>query len=85
MVDVPENASSLQIKQAIGSAAAHYLEIRLRANELIGISSWSGTICAMVSALHPLNVPCKGVIQLLGGVSDNGNMQATILRIWRRC
>ncbi|OQP31445.1 MULTISPECIES: sugar-binding transcriptional regulator [Pantoea] len=79
VVDVPDNASSLQIKQAIGSAAAHYLETRLRADELIGISSWSGTIRAMVDALHPLNVPCKGVIQLLGGVGANGNVQATIL------
>jgi len=79
VVDVPDNASPLQIKQAIGSAAAHYLETRLRADELIGISSWSGTIRAMVDALHPLNVPCKGVIQLLGGVGANGNVQATIL------
>ena len=68
VVDVPDQASTLQIKQAIGSAAAHYLETRLRDDELIGISSWSGTIRAMVDALHPLNSSCKGVIQLLGGV-----------------
>lgn len=79
VVDVPDNASALQIKQAIGSAAAHYLETRLRSDELIGISSWSGTIRAMVDALHPLNASCKGVIQLLGGVGANGNVQATIL------
>lgn len=79
VVDVPDQASSLQIKQAIGSAAAHYLETRLRNDELIGISSWSGTIRAMVDALHPLNSACKGVIQLLGGVGANGNVQATIL------
>jgi DNA-binding transcriptional regulator LsrR (DeoR family) len=79
VVDVPDQASALQIKQAIGSAAAHYLETRLRADELIGISSWSGTIRAMVDALHPLSAPCKGVIQLLGGVGANGNVQATIL------
>ncbi|MEN4558007.1 sugar-binding transcriptional regulator [Pantoea agglomerans] len=79
VVDVPDQASPLQIKQAIGSAAAHYLETRLRNDELIGISSWSGTIRAMVDALHPLNSACKGVIQLLGGVGANGNVQATIL------
>ncbi|MDF7657811.1 sugar-binding transcriptional regulator [Erwiniaceae bacterium L1_54_6] len=79
VVDVPEQASALQIKQSIGSAAAHYLETRLRADELIGISSWSGTIRAMVDALHPLTAPCRGVIQLLGGVGTNGNVQATIL------
>lgn len=60
VVDVPDQASPLQIKQAIGSAAAHYLETRLRNDELIGISSWSGTIRAMVDALHPLNSACKG-------------------------
>lgn len=32
-----------------------------------------------VDALHPLNSACKGVIQLLGGVGANGNVQATIL------
>ncbi len=59
-MDVAEQASVSEIKQAIGSAAAHYLETRLRPDELIGISSWSGTIRCMVDALHPLNASCKG-------------------------
>ncbi len=79
VVDVEENATPAQIRQAIGSAAAHYMETRIRANDLVGISSWSGTIRAMVDALHPQSIKARGVIQLLGGVGSNGNVQATIL------
>ena len=53
VVDTEEDASDHTIKRAIGSAAAHYLETRLRPKDL--------------------------VIQLLGGVGPNGNVQATIL------
>lgn len=79
VVDADEDSSPAQIRQAIGSAAAHYMETRIRANDLVGISSWSGTIRAMVDALHPQSVKARGVIQLLGGVGANGNVQATIL------
>ena len=79
VVDVEAEATPAQIRQAIGSAAAHYMETRIRANDLVGISSWSGTIRAMVDALHPKSVKARGVIQLLGGVGSNGNVQATIL------
>ncbi|PKH23774.1 DNA-binding transcriptional regulator [Enterobacterales bacterium CwR94] len=79
VVDVPEDANATQIKQAIGSAAAHYMETRIRVDDLVGISSWSSTIRAMVDELHPQSVKAQGVIQLLGGVGANGNVQATIL------
>lgn len=79
VVDAAEDANPAQIRQAIGSAAAHYMETRIRANDLVGISSWSGTIRAMVDALHPQSIKARGVIQLLGGVGANGNVQATIL------
>lgn len=79
VVDTAEDATPAQIRLAIGSAAAHYVETRIRANDLVGISSWSGTIRAMVDALHPQSVKARGVIQLLGGVGANGNVQATIL------
>lgn len=39
VVDVGENASYSQVKHAIGSAAAHYVETRLRPEDLVGISS----------------------------------------------
>lgn len=79
VVDVDESAPGSQIKHAIGSAAAHYVETRLRPNDLVGISSWSTTIRAMVDELHPQSIKARGVIQLLGGVGPNGNVQATIL------
>ncbi|RPH20227.1 sugar-binding transcriptional regulator [Buttiauxella warmboldiae] len=79
VVDVDESAAAMQIKHAIGSAAAHYVETRLRPNDLVGISSWSTTIRAMVDELHPQSIKARGVIQLLGGVGPNGNVQATIL------
>ncbi|MCT4709321.1 sugar-binding transcriptional regulator [Enterobacteriaceae bacterium H11S18] len=79
IVDVEEDASDAAIKRAIGSAAAHYLETRLRPKDLIGISSWSSTIRAMVDAVHTQNLKASGIIQLLGGVGPNGNVQATIL------
>ncbi|HGM5489511.1 TPA: sugar-binding transcriptional regulator [Serratia fonticola] len=79
VVDVDEPASGGQIKHAIGRAAAHYVETRLRVNDLVGISSWSSTIRAMVDELHPQSIKARGVIQLLGGVGPNGNVQATIL------
>ncbi len=79
VVDTEEEASDHTIKRAIGSAAAHYPETRLRPKDLIGVSSWSSTIRAMVDEVHAQNLKASGVIQLLGGVGPNGNVQATIL------
>ena len=52
VVDVGENASYSQVKHAIGSAAAHYVETRLRPEDLVGISSWSSTILTQQLAAH---------------------------------
>lgn len=79
VVDVGENPANAAIKHAIGSAAAHYVETRLRPEDLVGISSWSSTIRCMVDEMHPQSIRAAGVIQLLGGVGPNGNVQATIL------
>lgn len=79
VVDAGENAGNAQIKHAIGSAAAHYVETRLRPADWVGISSWSSTIRCMVDEMHPQSIHAAGVIQLLGGVGPNGNVQATIL------
>jgi DNA-binding transcriptional regulator LsrR (DeoR family) len=69
------------IKQAIGSAAAHYLETSLTAQDCIGISSWSSTIRAMVSHLHAQQgrQGAQEVVQLLGGVGNKGAFEATLL------
>jgi DNA-binding transcriptional regulator LsrR (DeoR family) len=79
VVDVGEDPTNAQVKHAIGSAAAHYVETRVRPEDLVGISAWSSTIRCMVDEMHPQNIRAAGVIQLLGGVGPNGNVQATIL------
>jgi DNA-binding transcriptional regulator LsrR (DeoR family) len=59
------------IQRDLGAAAAYYLESAIRPNEIIGISSWSATLLALVDALHPL--PRKTgikVVQILGGVGN---------------
>ena len=52
VVEATEPGNDESIKQAIGSAAAHYLETSLSPQDHIGISSWSSTIRAMVGHLH---------------------------------
>lgn len=55
----------------IGAAAAYYLETTLDSDEVIGISSWSATLLAMVDALRPAARPTHAqVVQILGGVGS---------------
>ncbi len=71
VVDCSGETDERFIQRQIGAAAAYYLETVLRPNEVIGISSWSATLLALVDALHP--VPRRGdvrVIQILGGVGS---------------
>jgi len=68
------------IMRSLGSAAAHYLETTINKGEVIGLSSWSGTLLAMVDSLHPLNIPAARVVQLLGGIGKPGAQKhATLL------
>lgn len=60
-----------QILRDIGSAAAYYLETTLRSGDIIGVSSWSSTLLAMVDALQPLSRPLQiRVLQILGGLGS---------------
>ncbi len=60
-----------QLLRDIGSAAAYYLETTLRPGDLIGISSWSATLLAMVDALHPPpRISNVRVLQILGGLGN---------------
>jgi DNA-binding transcriptional regulator LsrR (DeoR family) len=65
--------SELMIQRDIGASTAYFLETAVQSNEVIGISSWSATLLAMVNALHPLprKVGVK-VVQILGGVGNPG-------------
>jgi DNA-binding transcriptional regulator LsrR (DeoR family) len=57
----------------IGAAAAFFLESSLKTNEIVGISSWSEALLAMVEALHPSRCGAGGkVVQILGGLGNPG-------------
>lgn len=65
---VVEAEDSDAVISTIGSAAASYLESTLLSDEIIGISSWSESLLAMVDALGPLRPGvAKTVVQLVGG------------------
>jgi DNA-binding transcriptional regulator LsrR (DeoR family) len=62
-----------QIARDLGAAAAFYLETTLKPSEVVGISSWSASLLAMVEAMHP-NPRAAGarVVQILGGIGNPG-------------
>jgi DNA-binding transcriptional regulator LsrR (DeoR family) len=65
-----------RVLRDIGAAAAFYLETTLKQGEVIGISSWSATILAMVDAMQPVSrISNVQVVQTLGGV---GNPSANV-------
>jgi len=72
VVDSLEDNEKL-IQRDLGTATAYYLETAIRPNEIIGISSWSATLLALVDALHFLpKKPGVKVVQILGGVGNPG-------------
>jgi DNA-binding transcriptional regulator LsrR (DeoR family) len=59
------------ILRALGAAAAYYVETTLKPGEVVGLSSWSATLLAMVDAMHPLpRSSSVQVVQILGGVGS---------------
>lgn len=76
VVDCEDPDDEEAIQQSIGTAAAFYLESTLKKGDVIGISSWSATLLAMVDAMQPLARPIDArVVQILGGV---GNPEAEV-------
>ncbi len=66
--DIPDDE---EIYLSIGKAAAYYLETKLQQGDIIGISSWSASLLAMVDSMHPLqNIKNTSVVQILGGVGN---------------
>jgi DNA-binding transcriptional regulator LsrR (DeoR family) len=62
-----------QIVRDLGAAAAFYLETTLKPSDVIGISSWSAALLAMVEAMHPNpRAAGAGVVQILGGIGNPG-------------
>jgi DNA-binding transcriptional regulator LsrR (DeoR family) len=73
VVDCLEDNETIVLRD-IGASAAYYLESAVRPNDVIGISSWSATLLALVDALH--SIPGKQgikVVQILGGVGSPGS------------
>jgi DNA-binding transcriptional regulator LsrR (DeoR family) len=55
----------------VGSAAAYYVETVIKSNDVVGISSWSETLVALVDTMQ--QVPGKTgikIVQILGGVGN---------------
>lgn len=60
-----------QLRRDLGRAAASYLQSTIRSDDVIGISSWSECLLAMVDALDPISsLQRVRVVQILGGVGD---------------
>jgi DNA-binding transcriptional regulator LsrR (DeoR family) len=70
-----------QIVRDLGAAAGFYLETTLKQRDVIGISSWSAALLAMVEAMHPSPRPSGAhVVQILGGIgSPSAELHATQL------
>jgi DNA-binding transcriptional regulator LsrR (DeoR family) len=65
------NDDENQIMRDIGAAAAYYVENTLKDGEVVGVSSWSETLLALLDAMHPLlNKSGIQVLQVLGGVGN---------------
>ena len=60
-----------QVVRDLGPAAAFYVETTLKPSDVVGISSWSAALLAMVDAMQP-NSRAAGarVVQILGGVGN---------------
>jgi DNA-binding transcriptional regulator LsrR (DeoR family) len=83
VVDSLEDNENL-IQRDIGAAAAYYLESIIKPNEVIGISSWSGTLLELVDSLQTIQSK-QGikVVQILGGVG-NPSAEAHATRLTSR-
>jgi DNA-binding transcriptional regulator LsrR (DeoR family) len=70
-----------QIVRDLGAAAAFYLETTLKPRDVVGISSWSAALLAMVEAMHPSpRASGAHVVQILGGIgSPSAELHATQL------
>lgn len=66
-----ENDNDDQLLRNIGAAAAFYVETTINPGEVVGISSWSATLLAMVETMPALpRLAGVKVVQILGGVGN---------------
>lgn len=72
VVDCPSEGETMV--RDLGTALAYFLETTLKPGKVVGISSWSRSLFAMVDALHPGDYCADGkVVQILGGVGNIGS------------
>jgi DNA-binding transcriptional regulator LsrR (DeoR family) len=70
VVDISRDDNEVAVRE-LGAAAAYHLETTVRSGDVIGVSSWSATLLAMVEAMHPVpGVRDTQVVQILGGGGD---------------
>ena len=71
VVDCESDDDDDLIQQRLGTAAAYYIETTLGKDEVIGLSSWSATLLAMVDAMRPVNrATGSHIVQILGGLGN---------------
>ncbi len=69
-----------RVVRDLGAAAAFYVETTIHPNMVIGISSWSRSLFAMVETLHPSSAGAGGkVVQILGGVGNASTQYQAML------
>jgi len=80
-VVVVDTAGSADASRALGAAAATYLDVSLVGADVVGVSSWSGSLVAAVEMMRPqLQPSARQVVQMFGGVGDAAvQVQATRL------
>jgi DNA-binding transcriptional regulator LsrR (DeoR family) len=62
-----------QVARDLGAAAAFYVETTVKPKEVIGISSWSAALLAMVESMHRRpRAADASVVQILGGIGNPG-------------
>jgi len=70
VVDV-STADADRITRDLGDAAAYHVEQTVRSGDVIGVSSWSATLLAMVDAMHHVQgLTDVRLVQILGGGGD---------------
>jgi DNA-binding transcriptional regulator LsrR (DeoR family) len=70
IVDISRDDDVAAVRE-LGAAAAFHVESTVRSGDVIGVSSWSATLLAMVEAMHPVSgVHDTQVVQILGGGGD---------------
>lgn len=63
--------SQKQLLQNLGAGAAYYLENTIKADDFIGISSWSESLLATANMMQRLSSAIRvNVIQILGGLGN---------------